>query len=318
MKTQLNTMFQILAVFTFYAYAAFLAIYFILRLLLWDRLAIVGFIGSFIPWIFVPVFTFPIVSFFLKNKMNFIISCCAVLIILGWAHIKYWSPKFLDIANFDSSITVLSMNVGQHLVESEFLNNFILEQKPDIVFLQEVTNQHIQNGWPSLRITYPYQVHGPLVSEKLVVMGILSRYPILSSKDFKLAKEGLVFQQRAIIKVGDRKIAIYNIHTTYPWFRPQKILFSLTLPIYDYSIRSREIQSLVKLLQEENLPIIAAGDFNMTDQSQDYSYLTKVVIDSFQESGWGFGFTWPAHKNPSGTINLTQPIVRIDYIMQMS
>ncbi len=29
----------------------------------------------------------------------------------------------------------------------------------------------------------------------------------------------------------------------------------------------------------------------MTDQSQDYSYLTKVVIDSFQESGWGFGFT---------------------------
>ncbi len=98
-------------------------------------------------------------------------------------------------------------------------------------------------------------------------MGILSRYPILSSKDFKLAKEGLVFQQRAIIKVGDRKIAIYNIHTTYPWFRPQKILFSFTLP-YDYSIRSsREIQSLVKLLQEENLPVIAARDFNMTDRS---------------------------------------------------
>ncbi len=76
------------------------------------------------------------------------------------------TQQFLDIANFDSSITVLSMNVGQHLVESEFLNNFILEQKPDIVFLQEVTNQHIQNGWPSLRKTYPYQVHGPLVSEK--------------------------------------------------------------------------------------------------------------------------------------------------------
>ncbi len=125
-----------IAVFTFSAYAAFLAIYFILRLLLWDRLAIVGFIDSFIPYIFVQFFLFYDSLFFLKNKMNFIISCCAVLIILGWAHIKYWSPKFLDIANFDSSITVLSMNVRQHIVESEFLNNFILEQKPDIVFWQ--------------------------------------------------------------------------------------------------------------------------------------------------------------------------------------
>ena len=316
MKSNINLISQILALFTFtfYSYATFLAIYFTLRIIFWDRLALVGFIGNFIPWIFLPIFTFPIISFFL-NKNFWVISCCAVLILLGWVHVKYWSPKTFDKVDASPSITVLSINVGQHLVESEFLNNFILEQKADIVFLQEVTDKHIKNGWPNLRETYPYQVHGPLLSEKQVGMGILSRYPILSSKDFKLAEEGLVFQQRANVQIGEQEIAIYNIHTTYPWFLPQKIFLSLTLPIYNYSIRSREIQTLVKLLKDENLPVIAAGDFNMTDQAQDYSYLTQILIDSFQESGWGFGFTWPAHKNPSGEINLDQPIVRVDYIM---
>lgn len=315
MNNYFYTIFSILISCIVYAYTIFLAVYFILRFLFWDKLAIVGFIGNFIPWIFLPIFIFPIVFLILKNKIVFIISCCATLILLGWVHTKYWSPKTLDITNPHSSVVVLSMNVGQHLVEPESLKKVIFEQNADIVFLQEVTDRHIKSIWPSLLENYPYQIHGPLVSEKMVGMGILSKYPILSSKDFKLAEEGLVFQQRSVIKIGKQKIAIYNIHTTYPWFRFQKEFFFVTVPIYDYSIRSKEIQALVNLLHNENLPVIAAGDFNMTDQTQDYQYLNKVLIDSFKESGWGFGFTWPAHKNPSGEINLTQPIVRIDYIM---
>lgn len=318
MKFQIDIIFQISTVIIFYIYAIFLLTYFIFRFLVWDNLAIIGLISNFIPWIFFPIFIFPIASFFAKEKMICIISVCATLIFLGWIHTKYYSAKALNIDYDNSSINILSMNVGQHLVQSKFLSNFILEQKPDIVFLQEVTDRHIKNSWTNLIKMYPYQVSGPLVSEKMVGMGILSKYPILSSKNFKLAKNGLVFQQKAIIKVGEQKIAIYNIHTTYPWFRFQKVFLALTLPVYDYSIRSKEIENLVKLIQEETLPTIAAGDFNMTDQAQDYNYITKFLIDSFQESGWGFGFTWPAHQNPSGEINLTHPIVRIDYIMHSS
>lgn len=315
MKSNPHLIFKVLAFFMFYAYTFLLIIYFILRALFWDRLVLVGFISNFIPWIFLPIFTFPIIYFFFRNKIIFVISSCAILILLGWVHVKYLSPKVFDLVDTSPIITVLSMNVGQHLVEPEFLNNFILEQKADIVFLQEVTDKHIKNGWSNLREIYPYQIHGPLLGEKLAGMGILSQYPILSSKDFKLAEEGLVFQQRAIVQIEEQEIAIYNIHTTYPWFRPQKIFLSLTLPIYDYSIRSKEINTLINLLRDENLPVIAAGDFNMTDQTQDYSYLNQILIDSFQESGRGFGFTWPAHKNPSGEINLNKPIVRVDYIM---
>ncbi|MFB2936795.1 endonuclease/exonuclease/phosphatase family protein [Aerosakkonemataceae cyanobacterium BLCC-F154] len=315
MKTNIILIFKIISLATFCAYTAFLTLYFTLRLLFWDKLALVGFISNFIPWILLPIFTLPIISLSLRNRFFFIISCLAVLILLGWVHAKYFSPKAFDIGNVSPSITVLSMNVGQHLVEPKFLNSFILEKDADVVFLQEVTNEYIKNGWSDLIKTYPYQVHGPLLSERQVGMGILSRYPILSSKDFKLADEGLVFQQRATLQIDKREIVAYNIHTTYPWFRPQKIFFSFILPMYDYSTRSSEIQTLVKLLQDEQLPVIAAGDFNMTDQAQDYSYLTQILIDSFQESGWGFGFTWPAHKNPNGEINLNNPIVRIDYIM---
>jgi vancomycin resistance protein VanJ len=318
MKIDISLTLKTIALVVFYTYNIFIALYLVFRFLFWDRLAIVGFISNFIPWIIFPVLALPIIPLFYKNEKTFIASCLAAIIFLGWCHTKYWTPKTIDIQNSSISVTILSMNVGQHLVEPKFLNTFILEQDADIVFLQEVTDKHIKNGWPDLREKYPYQVHGPLLSERQVGMGILSRYPILSSKDFKLADEGLVFQQRSTVQIDEREIAVYNIHTTYPWFRPQKILFSLTLPMYNYSTRSSEIQTLVKLLQDENLPVIAAGDFNMTDQAQDYNYLTQILTDSFQESGWGFGFTWPAHKNPSGEINLNKPTVRVDYIMHSS
>jgi endonuclease/exonuclease/phosphatase family metal-dependent hydrolase len=251
----------------------------------------------------------------LKNKASFIVSCFALLIFLSWFYSKYWSSKNVEHTSGLPYISILSMNVGQHLVETKSINSFILEQNTDIVLLQEITGTYIENGWKDLVEIYPYQIHGPLLSEKRVGMGILSRYPIISSDNFKLAKEGLVFQQRVVAQIDEKKVAIYNIHTTYPWFHSHQVLPWLTLPFYDYSVRSKEVQTLVKLLQNDKMPIIAAGDFNMTDQAQDYSYLNQILIDAFQQSGKGLGFTWPAHKNPGGNINLSTPMFRIDYIL---
>ena len=41
------------------------------------------------------------------------------------------------------------------------------------------------------------------------------------------------------------------------------------------------------------LPILIAGDFNMTDQTDDYRRLTAKFSDTFREVGWGMGFTFP-------------------------
>ena len=99
----------------------------------------------------------------------------------------------------------------------------------------------------------------------------------------------------------------------------ESLLNLLDLYQQHYPNPAAEIQDLVQRLQKETQPVIVAGDFNMTDQSQDYNYLQTVVQDSFQISGRGFGFTWPHGWELSFMIKnspwkLNYPIFRIDYI----
>ena len=77
-----------------YSYCSFLLIYFLLRLIFWDRLWIVAFIGSFIPLILLPIFLLPLPAFFLIKKPWFSIpSSIACLWLLGWLHLTYFSPQ---------------------------------------------------------------------------------------------------------------------------------------------------------------------------------------------------------------------------------
>ena len=113
-----------------------------------------------------------------------------------------------------------------------------------------------------------------------VGMGILSRYPIVEHSSFKLADQGLVYRLRVVVDVDERRVAIYDIHTTFPWFRPKPapLLGGLSLPTYDDDTRHAEIQRLVKTLKAERYPVMLAGDFNLSDQSSDYQALLEVGL----------------------------------------
>ena len=132
----------------------------------------------------------------------------------------------------------------------------------------------------SLAADYPYQIGTPPV-------GILSKYPIVSSQIMHLAGHQET-QQRAIIKFNEQKVVIYNMKATGPWFKIYNILRFLTIPVYTYSPRSPEFQDLVQRVEREILPVIVAGDFNMTDETQDYYRVQKVMQDYFRKSG----FAW--------------------------
>ena len=109
------------------------------------------------------------------------------------------------------------------------------------------------------------------------------------------------------------------MQATGPWFKRDNILRFLKVPVYKYSPRSPEIQDLVQRVEREILPVIVAGDFNMTDETQDYYRVQKVMQDSFRKSGWGFGFTWPHGWELKLLVKrlnwrLNYPVCRIDYI----
>lgn len=294
-------------IFCAYSYSAFILCYLILRLIFWDQLWIVAFIGTFTPLIFLPILLLPVLSFsIIKNRWFSIISSIACILLISWLHVKYFSPESTSITTFQPSIKILSHNVGWHTTQSPTLVKLINQQQPDLIFLQETVRKHTA-AFTSLKTDYPYQIDTPPVA-------ILSKYPILSNEILHLANHPET-QQRALLQFNQKEIVVYNMQATGPWVKMSKILSFIKIPVYKYKQRFPEIQDLVERVQQETLPVIVAGDFNMTDESQDYYKVQKVLQDAFLKSGFGFGFTWPhGFFAKKINLNLTYPVCRIDYI----
>jgi endonuclease/exonuclease/phosphatase (EEP) superfamily protein YafD len=300
------------AIFFAYSYSGFILGYFILKLIFWDRLWIIALISTFIPLILFPTFLVPIIGLSIIKKRWFsIISAIACILLISWLYIKYFSPAAINITNSQPSIKILSHNVSWSTTQPPTLIKLIQKQQPDIIFLQEIVQKHTKRTFTSLKADYPYQIGTPPV-------GILSKYPIVSSEILHLAGHRET-QQRAIIKFNEQEVVIYNMQATGPWLKISKKLGFIRIPVYKYDKRSPEIQDLVQRVERETLPVIVAGDFNMTDETQDYDRVQKVMQDSFRKSGWGFGFTWPQGWELKFLVKrsnwrLNYPVFRIDYI----
>jgi vancomycin resistance protein VanJ len=300
------------AIFFAYSYSGFIICYLILKLIFWDKLSIIALITTFIPLIFFPTFLLPIIGLSIIKKRWFsIISAIACIFLISWLHIKYFSPAPINITNSQPSIKILSHNVRWSTTQSPTLFKLIQKQKPDIIFLQEIVRKHTERAFTWLKADYPYQIGTPPVA-------IISKYPIVSSEILHLAGHPET-QQRAIIKFNEQEVVIYNMQATGPWFKRYNIGRFLKIPVYNYGKRAPEIQNLVQRIERETLPVIVAGDFNMTDETQDYDSVQKVLQDSFRKSGFGFGFTWPHGWELKLLVKISNwrlnyPVCRIDYI----
>ena len=158
-----------------YSYSAFIICYLILRLIFWDRFWVVGLIGTFTPLIFLPILLLPILAIsIIKNRWFSIISSIACILLLSWLHMKYFSPESTSITSSQPSLKILSHNLSWYKTQSPTLLKLIHQQKPDIIFLQEIVQKHTERAFTWLKTDYPYQIGTPPV-------GILSKYPILSS-----------------------------------------------------------------------------------------------------------------------------------------
>lgn len=315
MKRYLLRILKAIAQLLSYTYCGLLIAYFILRVLFWDRLWIVAFLSSLIPWLFFPIFLLPLVGFIsLKQKWFSIGSSIACLILIGWLHHHYFYPESAQLKsnNYDAlTIKFLSLNATWYHTTKEALGELIYREIPDIICLQETVSENTKKLFPYIQSSYPYNFFSPHLA-------IFSRYPIEAKNKINLANHQ-EFQQRVIVNIKQQPVVLYNMQTTAPWIRPQKILPWLTIPVYQYSDRTAEIADFMQRIETETLPVIAAGDFNFTDQSQDYDLVASGLKDAFKISGLGFGFTWP-HGWPLSDLikvtnwKLTVPLFRIDYI----
>lgn len=281
-------------------YLVGLTLYLLLRFIFGDDFWLLSLVNTFAPLVFLPL-PFMLLHLWTRGQhwKRFLATGLGLYALL-WFGPYFW-PKG-EAETLTSTFMVVSYNM--HDIKRG-LSNWLEELKPDIVLLQEVPQDFLDTLSPNLGEIYPHRLAQPQLYKGNAV---LSRYPIVASED--LAGFGDYVPQRLVLNLDDRALAVYNVHLSWPIGnrRIPKVSGPLRLfSAYDDSRRNQDLALLIDLLEQESLPFIAGGDFNLSQHSGGYAQLAKRANDSFRLRGWGWGNTWLIDSS-------LPPILRIDYV----
>ena len=194
-------------------------------------------------------------------------------------------------------ITVMSVNLlaGNHNTGPIIAE--VAAARPDVLLLLEYTPHWHAAFRQPLAADYPYVTHA--IRQGSFGMAVYSRLPLAEpvNLELPLADSGTP-QARAVVQVGDRRLAIYAVHLMPPKSARHTIR------------QRRELADLVEHLRAEELPVVLCGDFNFTSRSALAAALADLgLTDVHDISGFGRGTTWSV----LGRMRYL-PGIRIDHI----
>jgi endonuclease/exonuclease/phosphatase family metal-dependent hydrolase len=72
--------------------------------------------------------------------------------------------------------------------------------------------------------------------------------------------------------------------------------------------------AVAEMAEEDGGPLVVMGDFNTTDQTENYGLVADKLTDVHWSVGRGFGFTFPDLRRYGADSPVVGPVVRIDHI----
>ncbi|MVM37914.1 endonuclease [Spirosoma sp. HMF3257] len=134
-------------------------------------------------------------------------------------------------------------------------------------------------------------------------IAIFSIYPILDSgRELFDTHNGIVW---ANVKIGNDTIRIINVHLHSMGIRVGKVLKQKKIKGVQHETRgvlsalrtgfinrNEEVRKVEEYIQNSHYPVIVTGDHNDTPYSVVYERLRRLLPNSFEEAGRGFGFSY--------------------------
>ena len=266
-------------------------------------------LSLFVPLLFIINLGF-LIFWSVRLKKYFLLS--AVSILLGFGYISSIYKFSGKDTMQQGDLSLMSYNVKMfnhyHWNEDESLAedtyNFITEQQPDVLALQEFFDN------TEISFQYPHEYIKTKSKTNIFGLAIYSQYPIVNSGslDLKDSANNIIF---ADIVKGQDTIRIYNLHLESMRLNPEKENFGeensdrLFKRIKD-AFQKQGYQAEKLLEHQENWKgkSVLCGDFNNTAFSWLYKQLASGRQDAFEEAGKGTGRTFD-YKYP----------LRIDFIL---
>ncbi len=246
--------------------------------------------------------------------------CCLLGIILFGNRTFVWhtAPEPSDTAK---SIKVFSYNVQAFGLEDRWalyrssprvrrIENYVLRYDAPIKCFQEFYNtptipdydiisRFRQAGYASVLLRPEME----RADDGDIGVAIFSRYPILQSgREIFGIQNGIVW---ADLKIGNDTIRLINVHLHSMGIRVGRVLRQkkmqgvrhetrgvLSALRTGFIERNEQVRKVEQVVRESPYPVIVTGDHNDTPYSVVYERMRRLLPNSFEEAGRGFGFSY--------------------------
>lgn len=248
-----------------------------------------------------------------------------LLLVMGWFGYDFLGWRFggghgSGESRDSNSFVVLTNNHGQHMNQS--LQPFKNAIQPDVIVLQETPGRAAKYAMDENYSEFPY-------TQSLSEHTILSRFPILEGTRLPALPNRSSKAVRFVIDWQGKHIAVYSVHLHSPrdtlgYQKWGAFLYGiLGFPGSPWEERRQSLQRfwdgqiadaniVLKAIENDPLPVIAAGDFNAPHKGYIHRLVTQQLGDSHAEVGNGFGLTFPGVTN--NPLSAGGPWMRIDYV----
>lgn len=256
------------------------------------------------PYLFIPgILLLPLALLAVSRPLKLLSILPVILFVSLYG--GSFMPKPQSTPPAGDTLTVMTHNVEAVNPDPERIAQAILESDPDIVALQELRPEMAETLSVRLSNEYRYQALLPLTNYSGV--GVFSRFPIEKAESFTAGH----LAQHLIIDVYGRKVNLFNFHLRPPDIQlmGRSTLLPNMIRSFDTQSQKKQVATMMEKVGAAAGPILVIGDFNITDQSRQYGQVTQDLIDTFRETGWGLGHTFPAN-----TRFVPFPLLRIDYM----
>lgn len=282
-------------------YLLFMIAYLVARFVIQTDWRFVALLDNVAAYLFFPIIIGFLISLLLRARRLFGLYLLVSLIGLLWVGRALIPLQFSEASMNGTRIELISFNVSPENTRLDEASAWISSHSPDILALQDFAED--MSAFSALAESYEYSASLDFVTDSVVY----SRYPILEAGDISL-DDWMI--QRLVLDVEGSQVLLYNLHLSMPFNENEADWLVLR---YDDFRRDAQIKRLMEAVAEETLPVILAGDFNMSEWSPIYSELASQLQDAYRNTSWGIGATFPAGASEEPYATFPR-LFRLDYV----
>lgn len=269
------------------------------RVLIGEQWVLVEVANSLMPPILFPAVLFLLFAL-LTRRWKILPVYLPALLLFIILYAPFFAPSSVEAADETDPLRVLTFNVASWTGDTAQIASIVQSVDPDIVGFQEFLTPAADSLIAELTDRYPYHAVHP-TNTFAIGMGFFSKYPIVDDMLFEDLDLG--GHRLRLTLPDDRQITIFNVHPSPPQF----------IRGFDSSVRSGHIDEVLEVAAQESGPVLLIGDFNITDQTEDYARIAAQYEDAFYNTGTGLGPTFPnLARIPQS--RFVPPLLRIDFV----